>query len=87
MPVFGALANPNNPGDAHHLDDLTQVFVAGLQHRLNQRFGKVVGVMFCPRSPNNRSGQWFTTNSLAKVASGEPYISSMRFHSRVPETS
>ena len=40
--LFRVLANANNAGDAHDVDDFTQVVVAGFQHRFNQRFGKVV---------------------------------------------
>ena len=40
--LFSVLANANNAGDAHDVDDFTQVVVAGFQHRFNQRFGKVV---------------------------------------------
>ena len=84
---LGVLTDADDSVDAHDVDDLTQVVVAGFQHRFNQLLRKIVRGDVLSSLAQQQSGQWFTTNRFEKVASGVPYIASIKFHNLVPETS
>ena len=49
--------------------------------------GRLSGVMFCPRSPRARGGSGSPRTGSQRSPRAVPYISSMRFHNLVPETS